>query len=45
MNQSRNHCCNQSAQFLKKEATTDEVILKTERELNKELVAVNKRER
>ena len=34
----------QSAQFLKKDATTDEVILKIEKELNKELLAMNKRD-
>ena len=33
----------QSAQFVKKDATTDEVILKIEKELNKELLAMNKR--
>ena len=33
----------QSAQFLKKDATTDEVILKIEKELNKETLAMNKR--
>ena len=34
----------QSAQFVKEDATTDEVILKTENELNKELLAMNKRD-
>ena len=34
----------QSAQFVKKDATTDEVILKIEKELNKELLAMNKRD-
>ena len=34
----------QSAQFLKKDTTTDEVILKIEKELNKELLAMNKRD-
>ena len=34
----------QSAQFLKKEATTDEVILKIEKELNEELLAMNKKD-
>ena len=34
----------QSAQFVKKDATTDEVILKMEKELNKELLAMNKRD-
>ena len=34
----------QSAQFLKKDATTDDVILKIEKELNKELLAMNKRD-
>ena len=29
--------------FLKKDATTDEVILKIEKELNEELLAMNKR--
>ena len=33
-----------SAQFLKKAATTDEVILKNENELNKELLSMNKRD-
>ena len=33
----------QFAQFSKKVATTDEVILKIENELNKELLAMNKR--
>ena len=32
----------QSAQFVKKHAITDEVILKIEKELNKELLAMNK---
>ena len=35
----------QSAQFVKKDATTDEVILKIEKELNKELLAMNKKTR
>ena len=35
----------QSAQFLNKEAITDEVILKTEKELNKKLLARNKKEK
>ena len=35
----------QSAQFAKKDATTDEVILKVEKELNKELLAMNKRDK
>ena len=34
----------QSAQFVKKDATTDEVILKIEKDLNKELLAMNKRD-
>ena len=34
----------QSVQFVKKDATTDEVILKSEKELNKELLAMNKRD-
>ena len=34
----------QSAQFVKKDATTDEGILKIEKELNKELLAMNKRD-
>ena len=34
----------QSAQFVKKDATTDEVILKIEKELIKELLAMNKRD-
>ena len=34
----------QSAQFVKKDASTDEVILKIEKELNKELLAMNKRD-
>ena len=34
----------QSAQFVKKDATTDEMILKIEKELNKELIAMNKRD-
>ena len=34
----------QSAQFVKKDATTDKVILKIEKELNKELLAMNKRD-
>ena len=34
----------QSPQFLKKEAITDEVILKIEKELKKELLDMNKRE-
>ena len=34
----------QFAQFEKKDATTDEVILKIEKELNKELPAMNKRD-
>ena len=34
----------QSAQFLKKDAITDEVFLKTKNELNKELLAMNKRD-
>ena len=33
----------QSAQFVKKDATTDEVILKIEKELNKKFLAMNKR--
>ena len=33
----------QSAQFVKKDATTDEVILKIEKELNKQFLAMNKR--
>ena len=33
----------QSAQFVKKDATTDEVILKIEKDFNKELLAMNKR--
>ena len=33
-----------SAQFVKKDATTDEIILKIEKELNKELVAMNKKD-
>ena len=34
----------QSAQFVKKEANTDGVILKIEKELKKELLAMNKRD-
>ena len=34
----------QSAQFVKKDATTDEVILKNEKKLDKELLAMNKRD-
>ena len=34
----------QSAQFEKKDATTDEVILKIEKDLNKKLLAMNKRD-
>ena len=34
----------QSAKFLKKETTTDEVILKIEKELKIELRAMNKRD-
>ena len=34
----------QSAQFLEKETTTDEVILKIEKELNKKLLAMNKKD-
>ena len=34
----------QSAQFVKKDATTEEVILKTEKELNKEYLAMNKKD-
>ena len=34
----------QSAQFVKKNATTDEVILKIEKEFNEELLAMNKRD-
>ena len=34
----------QSAQFLKKDATTDKIILKIEKELKKELQAMNKRD-
>ena len=34
----------QSAQFLKTEATIDEVILKIENELNRELLAIIKRD-
>ena len=34
----------QSAQILKKDATTDEVILKIEKELNKEILAKNERD-
>ena len=33
-----------SAQFVKKDATTDEVILKLEKQLNTELLAMNKRD-
>ena len=35
----------QSAQFVKKDASTDEVILKIEKELKKELLAMNKRDK
>ena len=42
MNQSWNPCCNLLS-FRKKVATTDEVILKIEKVLNKELLAMNKR--
>ena len=35
----------QSAQFVIKDATTDKVILKTEKELNRELLAMNKETR
>ena len=41
MNQSWNRCCN--LLFLKNEATTDEVILKFEKELNKKVLAMKKR--
>ena len=34
----------QSAQFVKEDATTDEVMLKTEKEFNKELLAMNERD-
>ena len=34
----------QSAQFVKKDATTDGVLLKVEKELNKKLLAMNKRD-
>ena len=34
-----------SAQFLKKDATSDEVILKIGKELNEELLAMNKKTR
>ena len=34
----------QSAQFVKKDATTEEFILKTEKELNKELLVMNKKD-
>ena len=34
----------QSAQFVKKDATTDEVIMKIEKEVNKELLAMNRRD-
>ena len=34
----------QSAQFAKKEATTDGVILKIEKDFKKELLAMNKRD-
>ena len=34
----------QSDQLLKKDATTDEVILKIEKELSKKLLAMNKRD-
>ena len=34
----------QSAQFVKKDATTDEIRLKIEKELNKELLAMKKRD-
>ena len=44
MNQSWNPCCNLSAQFLKKDVITDELILRIEKELNKELLAMNKRD-
>ena len=43
MNQSCNPCCNLLS-LRKKDATTDEVILKIEKELNKELLAMNKRD-
>ena len=34
----------QSSQFVKKDGTTDEVILKMEKELNKDLLDMNKRD-
>ena len=34
----------QSAQFLKNEATADEMILKSEEKVNQELLALNKRD-
>ena len=34
----------QSAQFVKTDANTDEVILKIEKEFNEELLAMNKRD-
>ena len=34
----------QFAQFVRKDITTDDVILKIEKELNKELLAMNKRD-
>ena len=34
----------QSAHFVKKDANTDEVILKIEKEINKEIIAMNKRD-
>ena len=42
-NESKLESLLQSAQFVKKDATTDEVILKIEKDLNKELLAMNKR--
>ena len=35
----------QSAQFAKKDATTDDVMLKVEKELNKGLLAMSKRDK
>ena len=45
MNESKLESLFQSAQFMKKDASTDEVILKAVKELNKELLAMNKRDK
>ena len=45
MNESKLESLFQSAQFMKKDASTDEVILKAVKELIKELLAMNKRDK